>query len=453
MKNTKFFFIILLAFLFRLIALNQSLWLDEAISAKVASKIPLSAIISRFSIHDFHPPLYYFFLRIWSLIFGISEISLRMPSVIFSLLTGYVVYKIVISISGKRNALWAALFFLLNPLIVYYSQEARMYMMATFFLSVATFYLLKLLKSKRQKSADILLFNIATVLSVFTFYGSVFMIAAFGLALILKKRTTIIPISFIGVVAALLILSPLLIMQYQNSQALLSIAPNWRSLLGVANAKNLILIPLKFATGRISMEPKIVFFAVAGLWTLYVAVGVAVGSLKSRLFFTLLSVPLALGFIFSLFTPLLSYFRFLYLILSMSCLLALGVQVRFFRQILIGGFVTFSLIYLLSTAYHREDWKSLSAQLPSSRPIYMISTSSDPIGYYRPDIAIIDLRSIDKIKPTASEIYIIPYTADIYGYDFVHALQTALYKRERIISYRGLSVELWSKSKSMARQK
>lgn len=453
MKNTKLFFIILLAFLFRLIALNQSLWLDEAISANVARSIPLTRIISRFSIHDFHPPLYYFFLRIWSLIFGISEISLRMPSVIFSLLTGYVVYKIVISISGKRNALWAALFFLFNPLIVYYSQEARMYMIATFFLSVATYYLLKLLKSKKQKSADILLFNIATALSIFTFYGSVFMIAAFGLVLILKKRISIIPISFIGVGVALLILSPLLFLQYQNSQTLLSIAPNWRSLLGVANAKNLILIPLKFATGRISIEPKIVFFTVAGLWTLYVAVGVAVGSLKSRLFFTLLSVPLALGFIFSLFTPLLSYFRFLYLILSMSCLLALGVQVRFFRQILIGGFVTFSLIYLLGTAYHREDWRSLSTQLPANRPIYMISTSSDPIGYYRPDIAIIDLRSIDQIKPTASEIYIIPYTADIYGYDFVHGLQAALYKRVKVTSYRGLSVEVWSKSKSMARQK
>ena len=75
--------------------------------------------------------------------FGYSEIALRMPSILFSLLTGYVVYLI--------GGIWSAAFFLFNPLIVYYSQEARMYMMVTFFLTASLYYFLK--------SKNLILFN------------------------------------------------------------------------------------------------------------------------------------------------------------------------------------------------------------------------------------------------------------------------------------------------------
>ena len=120
MLNKKIFFIFFFAFLIRLIALNQSLWLDEAVTANVVKNFDFAQIISKFSPTDFHPPLYYLFMKLWTNFFGYSEIALRMPSVLFSLLTGYVIYLI--------GGIWSAAFFLFNPLIVYYSQEARMYM-------------------------------------------------------------------------------------------------------------------------------------------------------------------------------------------------------------------------------------------------------------------------------------------------------------------------------------
>src|SRR3990167_11022982 len=114
----KILLIFVLAFLIRLIALNQSLWLDEAITAKVVMSFGFKDIINKFSPTDFHPPLYYLFMKLWTNFFGYSEIALRMPSILFSLLTGYVIYLI--------GGIWAAVFFLFNPLIVYYSQEAQM---------------------------------------------------------------------------------------------------------------------------------------------------------------------------------------------------------------------------------------------------------------------------------------------------------------------------------------
>ena len=138
------YIIFILAFLIRLINLNQSLWLDETIVAKVVQTIPFHLIPFQFSPGDFHPPLYYLVISLWSHLFGTSEIALRLPSIIFSLLAGWFVYKIGVLWKSKQVALWGAIFFLFNPLIVYYSQEARMYMMATMFLTIALYYFLRI---------------------------------------------------------------------------------------------------------------------------------------------------------------------------------------------------------------------------------------------------------------------------------------------------------------------
>ncbi|MGB3020262.1 MAG: glycosyltransferase family 39 protein, partial [Microgenomates group bacterium] len=126
--DKKAILLITLAFLARVINLNQSLWLDETTTANVVMRYGYLDIITKFSPHDFHPPLYYLFVKFWTNIFGYSEIALRMPSVMASMLTGYVIYKLAEGKKlGKSLAFWAAAFFLFNPLVVYYSQEARMY--------------------------------------------------------------------------------------------------------------------------------------------------------------------------------------------------------------------------------------------------------------------------------------------------------------------------------------
>ena len=86
-------FVLLVSFLIRIVSLNQSLWLDEATTALVA-RMDLSDFFTKFMPADFHPPLYYLVVNLWSRFFGYSEIALRMPSVIFGVLTVCVVYVI-----------------------------------------------------------------------------------------------------------------------------------------------------------------------------------------------------------------------------------------------------------------------------------------------------------------------------------------------------------------------
>src|SRR3989339_1181292 len=180
--NKKIILIFIFAFLIRLIALNQSLWLDEAVTSNVVKNFNFLQIINKFSPTDFHPPLYYLFMKLWTNFFGYSEIVLRMPSVLFSLATGYVVYLI--------GGAWAAVFFLFNPLIVYYSQEARMYMMVTLLITLALYFFISNIKNKISKIhiKNQIYFNLFIFLSLLTFYGSIFLVIAFLLYFLHKKQ-------------------------------------------------------------------------------------------------------------------------------------------------------------------------------------------------------------------------------------------------------------------------
>lgn len=409
MKN-KLVWLLAGCFLIRLIGLNQSLWLDEAISANVAKNYSYTEIVTKFSPSDFHPPLYYLVLKFWTNIFGFSEISLRMPSVIFSLVTVYVIYLL--------GGFWPALITGGNPLLVYYSQEARIYAMVTMLLTIGLYFLVK-----KKYWLTSLLFGI----SFLTFYGSIFFIVAVGIYLLINKKFKEILIISVGPLVVLLAISPLLAKQMVNSKEMLGIVTNWDLLLGKANLKNLLLIPIKFTSGRISFYPKIAYYLVAGFWALLVISKLIKKNIYSFIFW----MTLFIGTVFSIFTPMLQYFRFLYLIPVMALVIKKN-------YLIAGGFVVFSSIYLLNPQFYREDWKSLSKDLPNK--IYMISSLGDPIKYYK-NINISDIRG-DILE---NEIAVVPYGETIHGVDHNQILTKAGYKIVETKNYRELTSERWQK--------
>lgn len=451
--KTKLLIVFFLAFLIRFVSLNQSLWLDEATSANVVRHFGYLEIISKFTPTDFHPPLYYLFLKFWTSLFGYSEIAIRMPSVIFSLLTGFFVYKIGKLLKNQNVGLWSAIFFLFNPLIIYYSQEARMYMMVTFLLTSGFYYFLKLhprgvLTHTPGVFWPLILFNLFLVLSFFTFYGSIFFIAASFIYLLFRKQYKVFFISLLIFGFALLAITPLLAAQYVHAKEALSIVANWPQVLGSANFKNLLLIPLKFTSGRISFSPKIIYYLISGIWAIGVIFFVLIGGIKQRKLLFFFLMPIILGLIFSIFTPLLQYFRFLYLIPIMSLLIASGLSGqsllnRLGSKILAIGLLVFSFVYLLFSSFHREDWKSVN-QYIKDKKVYMIVSSSDPLKYYSPNLKIIDLLTLPKQLSTRG-ITVIPYVTEIYGFNYRNNLKNMNYKLEQEKTFRGLTVENWVK--------
>ena len=414
----KLFIILVLALFLRLISLNQSLWLDEAISANVAKNYTYTDIVTKFSPADFHPPLFYLTLKTWTSIFGFSEISLRLPSIIFSLITIYLVFRFF--------GFWPSLLLAFNPLYLYYSQEARMYSMVTLFVfcSFLSF-----------KSNKLLLYYLFTFLSLSTFYGSVFFFAAISLYCLFNKNYKNFWLYSLAPFLSLLILSPLLLQQYQTSKTLLVSVKNWSSVLGPVTAKNFILILIKFTIGRISFYPKWAYYLVAFLVTMPLWFKVILNYRRRQPMSFIFWSSLIVGLIFSLFTPMFQYFRFLYLIPFLSLIL----KKSYFYTII---FLTFSLVYLLNPSFHRENWKQMASSLPDA--VYMIPSAADPIKYYRPDIKILDLSTA---IPSAQEITVLPYVSEIHGLDYVARLKSLGYSQQKNLSYIGpLSKEIWQKS-------
>ena len=145
--------IILAAFLRFHLLDAQSFWNDEGNTARLSERS--LALIIEGTASDIHPPLYYVLLRGWRELVGESEFALRSFSAFAGILTIPVVIALGRMLAGKRPylvALIAGLATALNPALVYYSQEARMYALLGFLGTLSTLLLVKWLRISFQFS-------------------------------------------------------------------------------------------------------------------------------------------------------------------------------------------------------------------------------------------------------------------------------------------------------------
>lgn len=124
--KTLLWLVMLLAAALRFFRIGaQSLWADEGNTAAMAGR-SLAEISAR-AAADIHPPGYYWLLSLWTRIFGDSEVALRSLSAVWGILLVWLVYQIGSRLHDRRTGLIAAFFAAINPFLIYYSQEARMY--------------------------------------------------------------------------------------------------------------------------------------------------------------------------------------------------------------------------------------------------------------------------------------------------------------------------------------
>ncbi|MCX7955746.1 MAG: hypothetical protein N2593_01380 [Patescibacteria group bacterium] len=146
----------------------QSLWRDEAFSYLISKKNIIEILF--LTAKDFNPPLYYIILHFWIKIFGYSEIVLRSLSLIFYLGIIYVSFLFLNEIFKfkTKKSFFYLIFFIINPSLLYYAFEARMYSMFAFF-SLLSFY--SLLKKNKK------IYLLSTILGLYTHYFMIFVIS------------------------------------------------------------------------------------------------------------------------------------------------------------------------------------------------------------------------------------------------------------------------------------
>lgn len=117
---------------------ESSLWLDEAIFL-LWSRLPVSVVV-RLAWSDANPPLYPLGLGIWVDVFGTSEVSARLPSLLLSAAGGSSLWLLGRRWVSTEAGLYAAAFFTASSLGFHYGREARIYALLPV-LSVASFHL------------------------------------------------------------------------------------------------------------------------------------------------------------------------------------------------------------------------------------------------------------------------------------------------------------------------
>jgi hypothetical protein len=173
-----------------------------------------------------------------------------------------------------------------------------------------------------------------------------------------------------------------------------------------------------------------------------------IGSIKNKLLAFLFFIPLILGFLISFFTPLLQYFRFVYLIPLFALLICCGIEEKYRRAIYLAGFIIFSIVYVFMPQYHRENWRALVGTIKPGQTVYMVYSSSDPVRYYldqnNNSSKIKDLSALPSAMKEKN-ILVIPYTADIHGVNYQETLTKYGYKEFMTLTARGLKSEVWQK--------
>jgi mannosyltransferase len=162
------------------------------------------------------PPLYYALAWVWAQLFGTGEFGLRALSALAGVATVPVAYLIGAELRSRRTGLVAAALVAVNPMMLWYSQEARAYALFALLCAVSFLYFLRALE--RGRRADLLAWGIASALALATHYFAFFPILVEALWLLRRRGRSTLP-GLAVVVLCGLALAPLVIHQASTGHA------------------------------------------------------------------------------------------------------------------------------------------------------------------------------------------------------------------------------------------
>lgn len=415
--------ILLVGTLLRLVNLNQSLWLDEAINAVFVRSLDLKSLIFNYSLSDFHPPLYHVFMKGWVTLFGSSEIALRMPSVILGVASIYVIYKIGKKLFDEKTALVAATLLATAPLHIYYSQEARMYMLASFLTAVSVYFFIAVLKEDKLKNW--VGFIISTSLLLYSDYLPYLMIPVYLLYIFLNKKSIRKPTlrSFVPafLLIALIILPWFFVFPKQLATGLsaATLSPAWAQVVGTPHINTLLVTFVKFTIGRISNDNKTLYalmFAPIGIFVsiLFIVSTFRMSKIRSFLYFWFF-IPIILAFSVAFIVPIFTYFRLIFVLGAFYLIWASAINTVNWTlptRVLLIIALTINLgstvIYLMNPKFQRENWKEASAYVhghaDKNSIVFFESTYTlAPFDYYN-NGAVEEKGALDSFNPSQEKV-------------------------------------------------
>lgn len=354
--------IIVAAFLLRLILVNQSLWLDEAIQV-IESSVPFSQVWQIPG--DFHPPLFHYLAHFW-LKMDTGEWFIRLLPILLSLGGIYFTYLLGKELKNKQLGFLASLFLATSSFAIYYSQEFRPYALSLLLATVSYYFFYQFVKNKHFLFWPYIISNILGVYSLYLFpliFASQLLVAGLYFKKAVKKILTNILISCLFFLPWI----PMFFQQLQIGQGWAQDYQIWKNSVSTPLFKALPLTFIKFWLGNVSFENIYIYFVIFFLLLILTVFLIHQSFKKYReqtiILLIFILAPVLLAFLLSFQVSIIAPKRLLlvlpqfYLLLSLGCL-SLKKFISNFLIVLILLINISSLVYFWQNPrFQREQWR------------------------------------------------------------------------------------------------
>ncbi len=195
----------------------QSLWSDEAVTAHLL-RMDLGGLWQAIPDSESTPPLYYVLAWLWTQLAGTGEVGMRSLSALLGSATIPVVWALGRRLGGERAGLVAAALLAVNPMLVWFSQEARAYALLALLAALSALLWLRLLE--RPATGRALAWAAVGALALATHYYAIFVVAPQALWLLRTvpdwrtRAVALVPLAAVGAA-----LAPLALGQRANDSA------------------------------------------------------------------------------------------------------------------------------------------------------------------------------------------------------------------------------------------
>jgi mannosyltransferase len=193
----------------------QSYWLDEAVTIDLLHH-SFGGMLSAIPDSESTPPLYYVVAWVWAKLFGTGEVGLRSLSALFATATVPLAYLAGSRIVTRRAGLALAALAAVNPLLVWFSQEARAYALLALLATASLWLFARALE--RPSGRALAGWAVVSALALAAHYFAVFVIAPQAVWLLWRLRRRALP-ALAGIALAGAALLPLAVHQAGNDRA------------------------------------------------------------------------------------------------------------------------------------------------------------------------------------------------------------------------------------------
>src|SRR4051794_8423562 len=173
----------------------QSYHHDEIVTASRVLRVGFGHAMDAVGFSESAPPLYYALAWIWTQLTGTGPWGLRSLSALAGVATIPVAYLVGRELRGRRTGLLIAALVAVNPMLIWYSQEARAYALLVLFCALSLLYCVRAMRvgeegaegGGRRDKRNLVLWGVFSALALATHYFAVFPLAA-EVILLLRRR-------------------------------------------------------------------------------------------------------------------------------------------------------------------------------------------------------------------------------------------------------------------------